>query len=133
MTAVIDPADALLVQADALEVQARALRALAEAIKAGNVPAARAPRYATAKDNPLGSERGFKAACASNAFPTFKQGRAVAALWSDVEAYLESRPRPARAAPPDEVDEDLASLRRMGVHLAPANDSPRGRAGRGRR
>jgi hypothetical protein len=116
--------------ADAQELQARALRALAEALDAGAVAAPTAPRYASARSNPIGSERGFKAACASGAFPVFKQGRAVAARWSDVEAYMEARARPVRAAPPVEVDEDRQSLARMGVRLAPANDMPHGRAAR---
>jgi hypothetical protein len=98
------------------------------------------PRHATAKCNPCGSVRGFKAACASGAFETFKLGRAVAAKWEDVERYVESRkatPSPKQAspkAPPaSELDEDRRALIAAGVLLRPANDRAPRRAARGAR
>jgi hypothetical protein len=85
------------------------------------VTAQTSPRHATAKHNPLGSERGFKAAARAGGFLTFKLGRQVAARWEDVEAYAESRPCPVRApSAPVEVDPDRASLAAMGVRLRPA-------------
>lgn len=56
-----------------------------------------AGRLATAKNTPLGKERAFLDAGRRGDFPRFKRGREVAARWSDVVAYIESRPcKPAR-------------------------------------
>lgn len=114
-----DPeADALDALADALDAGARALRALAIARRAAPiVPGTTTPRYATAKHNPTGTARGFKAAGASGAFPTFKQGRAVAALWTDVERWIESRVRPPKRAATSEEEADREALRRVGVRF----------------
>lgn len=88
------------------------------------------PRYATAKHNPLGSERGFKAACASGAFPTFKLGRQIGARWEDVERYVEGTAQPVRQAEPSaETDVDRAELEAAGVRFPPASGTARRRAG----
>jgi len=57
-------------------------------------PGIGSPRYATADSNPLNSRRAFLNAHRAKSFPTFKQGRNVAALWSDVEAWMRQRPEP---------------------------------------
>ena len=124
----------LRVQADALEAQVRALRATAEALDAGATPPASSPRYATAKHNPIGSERGFKAAAGAGSFEVFKRGREIAARWEDVAAYVESRKRPVRApAPAVEVDTDRTELEAAGVVLRPASPRARTANDRGRR
>lgn len=68
-----------------------------------------AGRWASAKDNPLGTARAFLDAGRRGDFPTFKRGRGVVARWSDVTAYIEARPcerkaRPRPVAPPAPVD-----------------------------
>lgn len=73
-----------------------------------------APRYATARDNPLRSPRAFLDAARRGDFPTFKLGRCVAALWSDVERHVEGRKRPKKADP---ADDDRALLQRHGLLL----------------
>lgn len=70
--------------------------AVAERVMERLAPAQTAPRYATAKHNPLGSAAAFRKAAAAGAFETFKQGKATAAMWSDVEAFMRSRQAPAR-------------------------------------
>jgi hypothetical protein len=88
------------------------------------------PRYATARANPLDSERGFRAACASGAFPTFKLGRQIAARWEDVERYAESRARPVPPEAPEAVvDPDRAELEAAGVCFPPASGTARRRRG----
>lgn len=57
-------------------------------------------RYATARENPLGSASDFRKAAAAAAFPTFRRGKGTAAKWSDVEAYMTSRPARQRKSPP---------------------------------
>lgn len=74
---------------------------IAERLAARAAPDA-AARFASAKDNPLASERAFLDAGRRGDFPTFKRGREVVARWADVLAYIEGRqckrkPRPRRA------------------------------------
>ncbi len=69
----------------------------------------RAPLYATAKSNPLGSERRFLDAARRGAFKSHKVGREVRALWADVDAYIQSRPASKRK-PKDSDDVDIAAL-----------------------
>jgi hypothetical protein len=81
----------------------------------------------------MGSVRGFKSACASGTFATFKLGRETAALWSDVEAYVEGRTLPTRKTEtkPTEEDPDRAAVAAVGFALRPANNSRRaGKAAR---
>jgi hypothetical protein len=106
---------------------------IAAKITARDVPTI--PRYATAKANPIGSERAFLDAGRRGAFPTFKLGRQVAARWEDVERYVESRQRPTRV--PDGMpapDDDRALLAKAGVRLGPpakpARREPTARSGR---
>lgn len=92
------------------------------------------PEHATARENPLGSERAFLAAARKGAFPTFRAGRQVAARWSDVVAWMESRPidRSAPEAPPESTsrpksDEERLDeqLERAGVVLRPRSRARR--------
>jgi hypothetical protein len=96
-------------------------------------------RYATAKDNPLGTARAFADAARRGDFPTFKRGRCVAARWADVEAYIEGRPcarkprqrppaPPARVVPLDPTARRLADLRAAGAIPADEPAPPRRRA-----
>jgi hypothetical protein len=63
---------------------------------------ASSPRYATARENPIGSARAFLDAARRGDFPTFRRGRCVAALWTDVERYVENRkPLKGPAVPND--------------------------------
>jgi hypothetical protein len=71
------------------------------------------PRYADAKNNPLGKARAFLDAGRRGEFPTFKRSREVVARWSDVEKYIERRGKPTRQAPT--LDDDLELLRKAGV------------------
>ncbi|WP_438038635.1 hypothetical protein [Sorangium sp. So ce128] len=112
----------LRAQADALDVQARTLRAQADALEAGGVIAQRMPRYASSKTNPLGSARAFLDAGRRKNFPTFKRGKEVWALWTDVETWIESRKTvPRECKPVDEADDDRALLIDAGLQLPPAN------------
>ena len=81
---------------------------------AGALGRASAPKYADALNNPLGSERAFLDAGRAGRFPTFRRSRRVTALWSDVEAWSESRAihRPVSTSEPSS-DEEL--LERAGV------------------
>lgn len=64
-----------------------------------------AERWATARDNPLGTRHGFLAAAKRSEFPSFKRGRERVARWTDVEAYLQRRQAaPRKAAPPARLD-----------------------------
>lgn len=85
--------------------------------------------YASARVNPLGSPRAFLDAARANAFPNYRRGRNVVARWCDVEAWIESRRRPARErVSPDPGDDDRALLKAAGVQprrLAVANDRGR--------
>jgi hypothetical protein len=114
------------------DAQRSVLLALADAIEATaltNQPAT--PKYAVAKNNPIGSARGFKDACKAAAFPTFKLGRQTAAMWTDVEAYIESRSRLHCGPAPNDETEDRAALEAAGVRLRPAaNDARRSTKGR---
>jgi hypothetical protein len=74
-----------------------------------------APKYADARNNPLGSARAFLDAGRRGDFPTFKRARSVVALWSDVEAYIERRRRAPRA--PDQELDDISELEAAGVRL----------------
>ena len=74
---------------------------------------ASSPRYATARSNPIGSPRGFLDAARRGDFPTFRRGRCVAALWAEVESYVERRKLPGSP----EQDEDRAALLRKGLVL----------------
>jgi len=74
---------------------------------------ASAPRYATARDNPIGSARAFLDAARRGDFPTFRRGRCVAALWSEVERHVESRKvKRDRQARSDDDDERTVLLRK---------------------
>ncbi len=74
-----------------------------------------APRYADAKNNPLGTARAFLDAGRRGDFPTFKRSRAIVARWSDVEQYIERCGRqPPKATA---LDDDLELLRKAGVRL----------------
>ncbi|KYF66856.1 hypothetical protein [Sorangium cellulosum] len=88
----------------AVETFARALATMAAEIAADlleqRMRAPNAPRYATPKENPLGSARAFREAAAAGAFKTFRRGKQTAALWADVEAWMMSRPPPAPRAKP---------------------------------
>lgn len=80
-------------------------------------------RFASAKDNPLGSARAFLDAGRRGDFPTFKRGREVVARWADVLAYIEGRqckrkPRTAAPKPAEPLTPEarrLAQLRAVGV------------------
>jgi len=72
------------------------------------------PRYATARENPMGSSRAFLDAARRGDFPTFRRGRCVAALWADVEGYVESRKCPVKSDP---CEQERAMLLRKGVVL----------------
>lgn len=88
------------------------IEALAERVAekmAARLPAS-TPRYATAKENPIGSARAFLDAARRGDFPTFRRGRSVAALWSDVERYVENR-KPMAAT----IDDDRAILLKSGL------------------
>lgn len=95
------PAD----QAD--EIVERTARRVVELLQAaGSVPN---PKHADANNNPLGSARAFLDAHRRGDFPTFKRGREIVALWTDVERYIESRPAAPRAvAAPAPAANDIA-------------------------
>jgi len=79
------------------------------------------PRYADATSNPLDSDRAFLDAARRGDFATFKRGKRITALWSDVERSIESRVCPARK-PKDiaaDADPDRAELQAAGVRLRP--------------
>ena len=82
------PVDAFAVLLDALAE--RVVDRLLERLSAAGV--ALPKRYATAKDNPTGCPRAFLEAHRAGAFPTFKQGREIAADWNVVETWMRSRP-----------------------------------------
>jgi hypothetical protein len=71
-------------------------------------------RYATAKNNPLGSSRAFLNAHRDGRSPTFKRGREIAAEWSAVEAWMRSNKAESidRAAMADDLDVACAAPRR---------------------
>jgi hypothetical protein len=118
----------LRAQADALAVQVTVLRAMADAIEGGGAaPACASPRYATATHNPIGSARAFLDAARAHKFPTFKRARAVCALWSDVEAWIESKKRAAPARNPNSADDDRAILDAAGLRPKPHAANDRGR------
>lgn len=71
------------------------------------------PRYATARNNPIGSPRAFLDAARRGDFPTFRRGRCVAALWADVERFVEN----SRLSPKDTRDEERTMLLRRGLVL----------------
>ena len=71
------------------------------------------PRYADAKNNPLGKARAFLDAGRRGEFPTFKRSREVVARWSDVEQYIERRGKAPQQS--STVDDDLELLRKAGV------------------
>lgn len=86
----------------AAELVERTARRVVELLRA-DVPAP-APRYADAKDNPLGSARAFADAARRGDFPTFRRSRRVTALWTDVEAWIQSRPAMRSRRVPDQLD-----------------------------
>ena len=51
-----------------------------------------APLYATARNNPTGARKSFLRGCREKAFPTFKQGRELAADWAEVERWWKAQP-----------------------------------------
>lgn len=86
-----------------------------------------APRYADAKTNPLGSARAFLDAARRDAFPSFRRGRNVVALWTDVQGYIESRRRlPRERKPADPTEDDRALLEAAGVRLRQRAANDRG-------
>ncbi|WP_441291916.1 hypothetical protein ACSRUE_17035 [Sorangium sp. KYC3313] len=124
MSAVVHLPTLLPLLADTLDVLARTMRAHADAVEIGGAIAQPTPRYATAKSNPLGSARTFLEAGRRGHFATFKRGREVVALWTDVETWIESRKlAPRERKPGDDADDDRTLLRRAGVRLQPANDA----------
>lgn len=60
-----------------------------------------ATRWASARDNPIGSPRAFLDAGRRGDFETCKRGREIVARWSDCEAYIVGRKclRKARTRP----------------------------------
>ena len=86
-----------------------------------------APRYAIARENPIGSARAFLDAARRGDFPTFKRGRTVAALWADVERYVEGRRRRTNTTP---ADDDRALLMKAGLRLHPGGGAGARGAGR---
>jgi hypothetical protein len=70
---------------------------------------ASAPMYATAKNNPLGSERQFLDAARRGDFPSHKVGREVRALWADVDAYILSLPGTKRREERATLEAELAA------------------------
>ena len=72
-------------------LQAMIATAIAEVI----VPTSASPKYADAKNNPLGSPNAFLVAARRNDFATFRRKRRITALWVDVERSLEGRKRPS--------------------------------------
>jgi hypothetical protein len=72
-------------------------------------PGLGAPLYATAQHNPLGSKRAFLNAARAKKFTTFKRGRNVAAMWSDVDAWMRQCPEQRRESPGElSLEEELA-------------------------
>ncbi len=61
------------------------------------VPTSASPKYADAKNNPLGSSNAFLVAARRNDFATFRRKRRITALWVDVERSLEGRKPPSSA------------------------------------
>jgi hypothetical protein len=80
------------------------------------------PRYADAKNNPLGRARAFLDAGRRGEFPTFKRSREVVARWSDVEQYIERRGKPT--PPASTLDDDLELLRKAGVPVLGGGCAP---------
>ena len=68
---------------------------IATAIAEVTAPTPASPKYADAKNNPLGSPNAFLVAARRNDFATFRRKRRITALWADVERCLESRKRPS--------------------------------------
>lgn len=105
------------------ELAERVFRKIAQRAHGAVVP----PRYATAKSNPLGSARAFLDAHRRGEFATFKRGREVVALWTDVETWIESRKAATRERrPADDTDDDRALLEAKGLRFR----LPNSRAGR---
>jgi hypothetical protein len=96
VNAAVCPPDA--VTADLVE---RVARRVVELLRAESPVVT--PRYADAESNPLGSARAFADAARRGDFPTFRRSRRVTAKWSDVEAWIESRPSRRRTCV-DEID-----------------------------
>ena len=88
--------------ADVDDLVERVARRVVELLRA-DAPAV-TPRYADARDNPLGSPRAFADAARRGDFPTFRRSRRVTALWCDVAAWIESRPAKRSRCVPDELD-----------------------------
>jgi hypothetical protein len=80
------------------------------------------PRYADAKNNPLGKARAFLDAGRRGDFPTFKRSREIVARWSDVEQYIERRGSQSHNA--TSVNDDLELLRKAGVPLGGDSSAP---------
>ena len=105
-----------------VDALATAVAAKLESHRAERAP--EEPRYYSAVDNPLGSSRAFLDAARRGAFPTYRPGKMLLALRSDVHAWIERCPV-QRAAPPvthapqgaDVTNKEL--LRRSGIHLSP--------------
>lgn len=89
------------------------------ALKLAPLVGAGKPHYADATSNPLDSDRAFLDAARRGDFATFKRGKRITALWSDVERYIEGCKRPARAPKDAAADPERAELEAAGVRLRP--------------
>ncbi len=73
-----------------------------------NQPGFGAPIYATTANNPLGSRKAFLSAHRAGAFPSFRRGKEIAALWGDVETWMRTRPKKEAVALDLEAELDVA-------------------------
>jgi hypothetical protein len=100
-----------LISPDALQAFGTALARLAAELAANIVEErlrdAQAERYATAKENPLGSKRQFLDAARAGSFESFKSGREVVARWRDVERFIESTPPTRRPKKTENLEAEL--------------------------
>ncbi|WP_437606287.1 hypothetical protein WMF20_35540 [Sorangium sp. So ce834] len=107
----------------AVEAFARAVATMAAELAADlltdRLKVSPAPRYATARENPLGSARAFREAAAAGAFKTFRRGKQAAALWEDVEAWMVSQPPPAPRTKP-QADGDLSLRDELAIAAKPS-------------
>ncbi len=63
------------------------------------------PRYATAKENPTGSQKAFRRGCRARGFESFMRGRTRVAEWADVERWWREEQR--RVRPGDDLQSQL--------------------------
>ena len=95
----------------ASEIVERTARRVVELLQAAGSVAN--PKHADANNNPLGSSRAFLDAHRRRDFKTFKRGREIVAIWTDVERFIESRPaapRPVTTTEPTPSDVDIGAL-----------------------